>query len=201
MTRNDACKVPFRHVALCQCNWKQSKTQSYDSKKYASTTFLGCRLIVLSSLFCLATILNFLKDMKHVMKPLLYVAAVLLMSVSCEKKQLTLLEPPYEGFCKDGSCCMPPTITLKFSKKIENARADFDKIGTNYGFVIENIGSVPTCDSCAKKVKDLEPTYFGDGRISHAYRVWGLVFICTSCTSIGPYPPQLFYVEKVEKIK
>ena len=98
---------------------------------------------------------------------------------------------------------MPPTITLKFSKKIENARADFDRLGsgTQSGFVIENIGSISTCDFCAGKVKDLEPTYFGDGHLTYAYRVWGLVFTCTSCTSIGPYPVQYFYVEKVEKIK
>lgn len=138
--------------------------------------------------------------MKKQFKPWLYVAAVLLMSVSCKKEQTP--DPPYEGFCKDGSCCTGPATVLKFSKKIENARADFNRIGSNYGFLIESIGSVPVCDLCVDKVKDLEPTFFGDGRpVSHAYRVWGLVFICTSCTSLGPYPPQQFYIERVKKVK
>ena len=139
--------------------------------------------------------------MKQQWKFLLYTTAVLCMSMSCKK------DPPLttiidDGFCTDGRCCND-TYEFKLFKKIENVRADFDAIGTNYGFAIEGVGSTPICDLCVDKVKDLKVTFDSKNYLKtpYKYRVWGRVFVCTSCTSLRPEGTLFFYVEKVEEVK
>lgn len=49
--------------------------------------------------------------MKPKLKPLLYAAAVLLMSVGCKKET----EPQIEGFvCDDGTCCNPELVGMRY---------------------------------------------------------------------------------------
>ena len=121
------------------------------------------------------------------MKPLLYVAVVLGMSVSCKK----------EDPCGNTFCCGSPDEKLRFLRTVENARADT----WSGGLVI--VDSVRTVASYCFSQKDLYPgnlrvTYVEPQPQPYKYRVWGTVYRCLNCpTFIRGYVDYI----KIDKIE
>lgn len=126
--------------------------------------------------------------MKQVLKPLLYAAAVLLMSVSCKKK-----DP-----CDDGSCCGAPGQKLSYIQTVENARADV----WGAGLVIENVEGSPSFCHLQESLYDskLETTYIDRQPQPFKYRVWGRLYSCDSCPTAVVGTLKYFYIDKIEKV-
>ena len=127
--------------------------------------------------------------MKQVLKPLLYVAVVLCMSVSCKTQYP----------CPDGSCCGASTQKLSYFTTVENARADT----WGGGLVVENIKDAPSF--CLKQrdlyESELETTYIDGKPQPFKYRVWGKIYNCDNCPVLTVNGVlQYIYVEKIEKI-
>ena len=122
--------------------------------------------------------------MKHVMKPLLYAAVVLGMSVSCKKEDL--------GVCGVSTQELICIATLK------KTPADFG----GYYFDIEKCGIADVCPNCEEKlVQDkVKVTIIGSGTTKpYKYRIWGQVYECTSCPTFAPGPHVKFvYIDKIE---
>ena len=143
--------------------------------------------------------------MKKQLKPWLYVAAVLGMSVSCKK------EVP-DPSCNNGTCCGTYVGTrYKFIKNIENEPADYTA-STLSGFNFKNpivtssgdVFRVPLCDLSVSTMRDmnLKRTYFPGQVPTYRYRVWGKIYENLDATVFGPpYHDFDFFVEKVEEIK
>ena len=128
--------------------------------------------------------------MKRLLKPLLYAAAVLLMSVSCNKK-----DP-----CEDGSCCGAPDQKLSYLTTVENARAD---VWGGMGLVIENLkNEAPLfCPQQASLYEGkLETTYIDRQPQPFKYRVWGKVYSCDSCPTANIGTIKVVYIDKIEKV-
>jgi hypothetical protein len=121
--------------------------------------------------------------MERKFKPWLYVAAVLLMSGSCGKK--------------DPSSCGPDEGHYRYIKTIKNARADLYQ---SVGFVIEGEGAPLICLSQTEKFSTYENTYIPNKPQPFKYRIWGRIFNCDACPtfSVGLYP--YIVIDKIEKI-
>lgn len=126
--------------------------------------------------------------MKRLLKPLLYAAAVLLMSVSCKK----------EDPCDGGSCCGAPSQKLVFIRSLDNVKADVQQPA---GLLIENFGYAGFCvlQSDLPYIKDLESTYIDGQPQLFKYRVWGKVFECINCPVIA-VGMHVYYVQ-IDKIE
>ena len=144
--------------------------------------------------------------MKKQLKPLLYVAVVLGMSVSCKK------EVP-DPSCNNGTCCGTYVGTrYKFIKNIENEPADYAPSATVPVFDFKNpivtssgdVFTISVCDLSIITMKDmnLKRTYFPRQVPTYRYRVWGKIYENLDVTVFGPpYHDFDFFVEKVEEIK
>ncbi|MCA0230940.1 MAG: hypothetical protein LCH91_10790 [Bacteroidetes bacterium] len=134
--------------------------------------------------------------MKRLIKPFLYATVVLLMSVSCERK-----DP-----CDDGSCCGSPSQKLSYIKTVDNARAD---VGFG-GLIIENVEGEPLICYQQQSLYDgkLQQSYnFYTGNPQpFKYRVWGRLYSCDSCDSCDSCPSAVigtlkyFHIDKIEKV-
>jgi hypothetical protein len=134
---------------------------------------------------------------------LLYTAAVLLMSVSCNKE-----EPNLD--CDDGTCCGSVQAgRFKFIQQVENAPADFWSQGGGGFYFNPNISITPTsssisvCEISAEKVKNLKHTStFGTNLPApYKYRVWGKIYQVLDARVIIDIPVYMINVEKVEEVK
>ncbi len=129
-------------------------------------------------------------NMKRLVKPFLYATVVMLMSVSCERK-----DP-----CDDGSCCGPSPQKLVFIRSLDNVKADVQQPA---GLLIENFGYAGFCvlQSNLPYIQDLESTYIDGQPRLFKYRVWGTVFECVSCPVIA-VGMHVYYVQihKIEKV-
>jgi hypothetical protein len=128
--------------------------------------------------------------MKRLLKPLLYAAALLLMSVGCNKK-----DP-----CDDGSCCGAYDQKLSYVTTLENARADVWGAGGT-GLVIENAIVTSFCHQQQGLYEGkLETTYIDRQPQPFKYRVWGKVYSCDSCPSAVIGTLKYVYIDKIEKV-
>ena len=129
-------------------------------------------------------------NMKRLVKPFLYATVVMLMSVSCERK-----DP-----CDDGSCCGSPGQKLSYIKTVENARAD---VGFS-GLIIENVEGEPLICYQQQSLYDgkLQQSYnFYTGNPQpFKYRVWGRLYSCDSCPSAVIGTLKYFHIDKIEKV-
>jgi hypothetical protein len=90
---------------------------------------------------------------------LLYMAAVLCMSISCKKELVP--EDPLAGFrCNDGTCCGRDNTTYEYVQTIKDLPADFFDLGGGKGFIFkEMIGAASVCDLSLVKVKEFKHNY------------------------------------------
>ena len=112
-----------------------------------------------------------------------YAAAVLLMSVSCGKK--------------DPTSCGPENGHYKYIKTLKNARADLYQ---NAGFVIEGGDAPLLCPFQEEKFATYENTYVRGKPQPFKYRIWGRIFNCDACTTFGVGSSPYIVIDKIEKI-
>ncbi|MBB3840865.1 hypothetical protein FHS57_004886 [Runella defluvii] len=121
--------------------------------------------------------------MKRLVKPFLYATAVMLVSVSCEKK--------------DPTSCGSSDNKFRYIKSIKNARADLYQ---SAGFVIEGEGTRFICPSQLEKFSTYENTYILNQPQPFKYRIWGRAFNCDSCPTLVAGPSPFIVIDKIEKI-
>ena len=118
---------------------------------------------------------------KQKLKPFIYTAAVLCMSISCKK----------EDPCGPASCCGAPVQKMRLVKNLENIRAD---IGLAGDFLIEGLKDEYTEGETAAGLCYLqaqERAFAGQLKTTHdfrtnlpqpyKYRVWGTIYNCDDC--------------------
>lgn len=126
--------------------------------------------------------------MKQLRKTSLYIALLLMVSVSCERK-----DP-----CDSGSCCGPVPQKLVLVQSLDNAKAD---VG-NQGLIIEGIGFAVFCkyQEEQENIVKLKRTY-SDGKPQPFYcRVWGKVFECVNCPTYIVGRVLYVQVDKIEMV-
>ena len=121
--------------------------------------------------------------MKKQLKPWLYVAVVLLISVSCKKK--------------DPSSCGPDNGRFRYIRTIKNARADLSQ---NDFFAIEGEGARIICPSQIDQFAAYENTYVPNKPQPYKYRIWGRAFNCDACPTLVAGPAPFIVIDKIEKI-
>ena len=144
--------------------------------------------------------------MKRLFKPLLYAAAVLLMSVSCKKEEPNPLD--------DGvvSCATGDLYDWVLITKFENEPADVSRSALLFkrGF---NVGggykpdlpqhSILLCGLSEDKVKDLEQTYIFTNEYMenprYLYQVWGRIFWARGIGGFTGIPILRVQIDKVER--
>ena len=139
--------------------------------------------------------------MKKQLKPWLYVAAVLLMSVSC-KKEVPNLD------CDDGTCCSTvKSNRFRFVQFIENAPADFWARGGG-GFVFSPEVKVPEisisiCEIHSTDLSGLKHTStFGTNLPApYKYRIWAKVYQALDARVIIDKPVYFLHIQKWEETK
>ena len=122
--------------------------------------------------------------MKKQLKPLLYVAVVLGISVSCKKE--------------DPGVCGVNTQELICIATLKKIPADFD----GGSFHTEKYGIVDVCPNCQEKLvqEKIKVTVIGSGSLKpYKYRIWGQVYDCISCPTLTPGTHLRFvYIDKIE---
>ena len=119
---------------------------------------------------------------KQKLKPFIYTAAVLCMSISCKK----------EDPCGPASCCGAPSQKMSFIKNVENARTD---IGLADEFIIEGLtGRYGQSAASLCYLQAQAGTFAGQLRTTYdfrtntpqtyKYRVWGTIYNCDDCPTI-----------------
>jgi hypothetical protein len=121
--------------------------------------------------------------MKHLSKPLIYITTLLIMSVSCGKK--------------DPTSCGPESDRYKYMKTVKNARADLYQ---SAGFVIEGGDAPLLCPFQIEKFVTYENTYVRGKPQPFKYRIWGRIFNCDACTTYGVGSSPHIVIDKIEKI-
>ncbi len=122
---------------------------------------------------------------KQKLKPFIYTAAVLCMSISCKKDE-----------CPCGECGAPKQ-KMSYVTTLENARADVD---WNGDFGIENIGSgISVCFQQLEQYEGkFQQTLFRNKPIPYKYRVWGKIYNCDNCPTLIPGPSHELFIHKIE---
>jgi hypothetical protein len=137
-------------------------------------------------------------------KTLLYMAAVLCMSISCKKELVP--EDPLAGFrCNDGTCCGQGSITYQYVQKIENMPADYlgDTLGGRFLYNQplggEEYPNTIICELSRTKIKSLglKKTY-DRNTWPLKYRVWGIVYADISTPRLVAGPFYYILIDKVE---
>ena len=121
--------------------------------------------------------------LKQKLKPFIYTAAVLCVSISCKTN--------------DPSACGPTSQKLTCIANIKNAKADYD----GYAFDIENQGFVMVCENCQNKTYSmkLKPSFVSMGTKPYKYRLWGQIYRCDNCPNIaGGINILYLYIDKIE---
>ena len=122
--------------------------------------------------------------LKQKLKPFIYAAAVLCMSISCKTND--------PNACGSGS-------KLTCIANLKNVKADY----TGAMFEVEKYGAVSVCPTCEDKVigMNLKPSYIAGTNV-YKYRMWGQIYRCDDCPVISINSPKvlLMYVDKVETI-
>jgi hypothetical protein len=121
--------------------------------------------------------------MKHLSKPLIYITTLLIVSVSCEKK--------------DPSSCGSGPDKFRYIKTIKNARANLSQ---NAFFVIEGEDPRFICPSQEQKFSTYENTYIPNKPQTFKYRIWGRAFNCDSCPTLVAGSSPRIVIDKIEKI-
>ena len=137
---------------------------------------------------------------KQKLKPFIYTAAVLCMSISCKKD-----EPPPTMAAR----CGLPNEKFTYKMTFENARADFGLAGE---FIIEGLRSEVRdkaqaaaflClleDELSTSIDKLEITY--DFRVMklqpYKYKVWGDIYNCDSCPTLVQGNVYYIVLKKIE---
>ena len=146
--------------------------------------------------------------MKHVMKPLLYVAAVLLMSVSCKKEVPAdfVFVPRPELDCDDGTCCGELVgVRYQFITEFRDEPVSFGRESFVSVSFKNSIAGKPrsaiVCDLSLEMVKDWETTAAETHQ--YKYRISGKLYdnrnflpLCINCAL-----PYYVRIEKWELIK
>ena len=122
---------------------------------------------------------------KQKLKPLLYTAAVLCMSLSCKKDPPPEDQTPLIDYsCNDGTCCGPPTAKYTFIKEFKDEPVGFGYAGIpSLGFKNEilyqgrAIYPFRVCELSLDVVKDWEDG-FKTKDFSFKYRISGKIFFC-----------------------
>ena len=135
---------------------------------------------------------------KQKLKPFIYAAAVLCMSLSCKK----------EDPCGPASCCGAPDQKMRFIKNLENARAD---IGIAGDFIVEGLkdeytkqpSSAGLCylqEQSGTFAGQLKPTHDSKPNTpqTYKYRVWGTIYNCDSCPTFSISNVYYFKLTKIE---
>ncbi len=156
--------------------------------------------------------------MKRLLKPLLYAAAVLLISVSCKKET----EPQIEGFvCDDGSCCNPEFVGMRYRhiRTLEGALAALSRGNVDIVLIFKDkirdpkldntplptfgrdwVRIISICPVTEHLVKGLSAYYYAhEDSVEYNYRVWGKVYENVDARPFV-YPDFDFSLERIEKI-
>ena len=140
---------------------------------------------------------------KQKLKPFIYAAAVLCMSLSCKKEPIP--EPDYS--CNDGTCCGLPGAEYVYIGKFENEPVTLSNSGLpGIGFKnpVSKRGGGFICDISYDKIKNLEITWdpFTKPVAEYKYRASGKIFYDKNIRVISQYSYFDFIsIEKIEIIK
>lgn len=121
--------------------------------------------------------------MKRLLKPLLYLTAVVLLSVSCGKK--------------DPSACGPDNKHFRYIKTIKNVKADW---GLSDYFVTESGEGWLICPFQKEQFASYENTYVLGKPQPFKYRIWGRFLNCDACPVIAAGPVLHIVIDKIEKV-
>ena len=143
---------------------------------------------------------------KQKLKPFIYTAAVLCMSLSCKKDPPLPVDPLLGFSCSDGTCCGRDNTTYEYVQKLENMPADYmnGALGGSF-FYNQPIAnqSMPIitliCDLRIEKIRGLKNTY-NPNTWPLKYRVWGTVYADVSNPRLTAKPILYILIDKIETI-